>query len=154
MPALPVATGRQGVFLHFHVVMPHDDVTGLGEDVLDALRDEAWENIQIGQALVADEWRRTLGRVAAQPAAPGEPPRKVSGDLQKSVQTGRKGWANKAQTVMRGAIEARHPGAGALEYGAPRLGIEPHPHYRPTIARIERELEGVLTQGDAHWGKR
>lgn len=140
--------------LHFYVVMKHDDVAGLGENLLDAVRDEAWENIQIGQALVADEWRRTLGRVSPQPAAPGEPPRKISGELQGSVTVGRKGWANKAQTVMRGAIEARHPAAGPLEYGAPRQGIQAHPHYRPTIARIERDLEGVLADGDAYWGKR
>lgn len=140
--------------MRVRVVGARSDIAGLGENLLDALRDEAWENIQIGQALVADEWRRTLGRVAAEPAQPGEPPRKVGGDLQASVKPGRKGWANRAKTIMRGAIESKHPAAGALEYGAPRLGIQPHPHYRPTIARIRTDLEGVLALGDAHWGKR
>lgn len=137
--------------VRFRVVAKRDDISGLSENMLDALRDEAWENIQIGQALVADAWRSTLGRVSPQPAGPGEPPRRVGGELQASVKTGRKGWANKAQTIMRGAVESNHPGAGALEFGAPRSGIQAHPHYRPTIARIARDLEGVLLNGDAHW---
>lgn len=130
------------------------DVSRLSEDMLDALRDEAQENIIIGQALVVDAWRKTLGNASAGPAAPGEAPRRVSGDLQKSVKPGRKGWANVAKTVMRGAVESNHPGAGRLEYGDPAAGIAAHPHYRPTVARIRTDLEGVLAEGDAHWGKR
>lgn len=136
------------------VVAHRDDVSGLGENLLDALRDEAWENIQIAQGLLADEWRRTLGSASSEPAAPGQPPHLVTGELQRSVKPGRKGWANVAQTVMRGAVESKHPGARALEYGDARFGIRPHPHFRPTVARIRRDLEGVLWQGDAYWGKR
>lgn len=136
------------------VVGHTDDVRGLGEDLLDALRDEAQENIQIGQALVVDEVRRALGRTSPEPSAPGEAPRKVKGELQGSFKPGRKGWANKAQTIMRGAVESHDPAAGPLEYGAPASGIAAHPYFRPTIARIRRDLEGVLAQGDAYWGKR
>lgn len=140
--------------IRFRVVANRDDVTGMDEDLLDALRDEAQENIIIGQGLVVDEVRKTLGRVSATPAAAGEAPRRLGGELQGSWKPGRKGWANKDQTVMRGAIESKHPGAAALEYGAPEVGIQAHPYYRPTVARISRDLEGVLTHGDAWWGQR
>lgn len=138
----------------FRVVADRDDITGLDEDLLDALRDEAQENIIIGQALVVDEWRKTLGRVRPEPSPAGEPPRFVGGELQASTKPGRKGWSNALKTIMRGAVESTHPGAGALEYGSPAQGIAAHPHYRPTINRIAKDLAGVLAEGDAHWGKR
>lgn len=140
--------------IRFRVVAHRDDISGLGEDVLDAIRDEAYENIQIGQALVVDQVRVTLDRQASEPAGPGEPPRKIGGGLQQSWKTGRFGWRNRVKTIMQGAVESNHPAAGALEYGSPRQGIDPHPYYRPTIARIASDLEGVLLNGDAHFGKR
>lgn len=136
------------------VVGKTDDVRGLGEDLLDGLRDEAWENIQIGQGMLADAIRDALSHPSSDPAAPGEPPRKVKGGLQKSWKPGRFGWANAAQTIMRGAVESYDPAAGPLEYGSPAQGIAAHPYVRPTVARIARDLAGVLTQGDAYWGKR
>lgn len=137
--------------IRFRVVMPRDDITGLSENLLDAVRDEAQENIRIGQGLVVDEVRKTLGRISAQPAAPGESPRKLVGELQESWVPGPARWRNKDQTIMQGAVQSKHPAAGALEYGAQDHGIHPHPYYRPTIARISRDLEGVLIHGDAWW---
>lgn len=137
--------------IRFRVVAHRDDLKGLSEDLLDAVRDEAYENIQIGQSLVVDQARVTLGRVSPVAAAPGEPPRKIGGELQASVKPGRFGWRNRDKTIMQGAIESKHPAAGPLEFGSPRQGIEPHPWYRATIARIGTDLEGVLLMGDAWW---
>lgn len=137
--------------MRVRVVADRDDISGLSENLLDALRDEAQVNIRIGQFLVVDQVRVTLGRRAAEPAAPGEPPRKVEGELQESVKPGSVRWANRAQTRIRAEIKSNHPAANALEFGRADLGIAPHPWYRPTIRRIERDLEGVLLHGDDWW---
>lgn len=129
----------------FRVTAP-DDVRGLAEELLDEVRATAMQNMQRAQDRVVAEVKRTLGRSADRPARPGEPPRQVSGDLAVSWKRGRRSWRQK-KTVLRGAVESKHPAAGALEFGALRtMGIRPHPYYRPALAKIADEV-GELMAG-------
>jgi hypothetical protein len=128
----------QGVLLQ---VRRSTDVDGLSEELLDGLRAAATEVMPRMQETVVAGVRETLGRVLTGPAGAGEPPRKVEGDLQRSVEAGVVAWTLD-RLRLRGSIMVMHPSGGRLEFGG--LGIHPHPYYRPTIARLAPDLDRMV----------
>jgi hypothetical protein len=129
------------------------DIELLADEWLDAERDSAVENMKLAQRLARDEWKKTLGRQAAQPSRANQPPRKISGALQRGVKLGRRRWktrdgrntSKRRGLLLEGRVQNTHPAAGPLEFGAiRRLGFGPRPHWRPTLRRIADELGDIL----------
>ena len=129
------------------------DIELLADEWLEVERNDAVENMKRAQRLARDEWKKTLGRHAAQPSRANQPPRKVSGALQKGVKLGRRRWktrdgrnsSKRRGLLLEGRVQNTHPAAGPLEFGAiRRLGFGPRPHWRPTLRRIADELGEIL----------
>lgn len=77
-----------------------------------------------------------------QPAPPGAPPGKVSGDLADSWKRRKPTWS-KAKTVLTGRYFSKHPAAGALEFGDPDR-MPSRPYQRPTLVRETPVLDKIL----------
>lgn len=128
----------------FRVTAPRESIEGLAEELLAEIRATAMQNMQRAQDVVVAEVRRTLGREAARPARPNQPPRQITGELDRSWKRGRRSW-RKRKTELRGAVESKHPAAAALEFGAFKsMGIRPHPYYRPALARVADEVGEIM----------
>ncbi|MFW6012479.1 MAG: hypothetical protein ACOC92_02085 [bacterium] len=125
-------------------VVRDEGLGGMADGLLEELKQDTQSRMPAAQELGLQEIRRTLARARARPARPGEPPRRISGDLMRSWRAGRVRASNRS---VRGELESDHDAAGALEWGAPRLGIEAHPYVRPTFARIQPQVERILMGG-------
>jgi hypothetical protein len=135
----------------FSVVRQGGDVNALAKDLQREFRAGADKRMQAAQKLIRDEVKKTLGSVLGRPSRAGEPPAKVSGDLQRSVKIGKRYW-NKEGTILRGEIRITHPAAARHEFGSRGgkdkrgrpLNTPARPYYRPTLARIADQITRVL----------
>lgn len=118
----------------------------------------------------------TMGRVGLAPSAPGEPPKKLTGKLQRSI----RGKVTLDGTTIRAALGANTTYARALEYGVDqtvlvkahirnvnqifgrkleksvsvaipshkrKMKLEPRPYLRPAILKSRRAIAEILRYG-------
>lgn len=160
MAKLTSANGIKVSGWSFMVGAEYDDLANFTENELADMRKGAMERMARTQNLLVAAVRKTLGRVLmhqtqrfswmsgrSRHARPGEPPGKITGDLQRSWVRGTRRWSFN-MTVLTGWVQSSHPAAGLFEFigaaGTARLGIHPHPYYRPTLAREQDNLHNTL----------
>lgn len=160
MARLTSANGIKESGWVFLVGAEKDDLSDFTEVELGAMRKGAPANMNRALDLYVTEVRKTLGRVLRAPSklfawltgrhfasAPGEPPAKISGDLQESWKKGPVRWSS-GRLVLTGYIQSDHPAAGRLEYGDPGAkggdGIEARPYVRVALARIAGRLHDLV----------
>lgn len=167
---LTTATGIKESGWSF-IVGSEDDFSTFTEDMLREMRAGAVQRMNRALDFYVAEIRKTLGRVSRRQtrnfawesgrsvaAGAGEPPHRITGDLQRSWVRGTVRWSM-LRTVLTGSVESRHPAAGLFEFitakGALKpnrrgriIGIRPHPYIRPTLARIADRLEAILVGAD------
>jgi hypothetical protein len=93
--------------------------------------------------------RRRYGKVGSEPSRPGEPPRKQTGRLFRSVRKRLLGSKyNKATGKSTKSNKVRVSAAGQLlEFGRHKKGdLDPRPFMRPTFKRLQPAIRGIMTR--------
>lgn len=150
------------------MVGSEDDFANFTQNELADMRKGAMERMTKTQNLMVAAVQKTLGRILplrpvlrfrlsggrlrmrtqmVRSALPGQPPGKITGELQRSWKRGIRRWSQN-NTVLTGWVQSDHPAAGLLEFigisGTKRLGIAQHPYYRITLAREQDNLHNAL----------
>lgn len=113
------------------------DFKGLHEEARQEWQPRAARAVTQSAQMLWHQITRSLARTAAQPSAPGMPPRRVTGDLLRSVKLGKTRVAKYRVTAR---IWTRHPGAEKLEYH----GVHKRPFFRPAIEKLKGTISRIL----------
>lgn len=125
------------------------DTRGLADSLLDEIRPAAEAAVLHGADMLVDEAVAILRAPRSSPAAAGEPPAMITGELADSIERIPVSWP--FPFVVESGAKSDLPQAGRLEFGgSDKTGrrIAPHPFLRTAgeraRARIYREMERTV----------
>lgn len=124
------------------VVRSEGSLDGIANQVWDEMVPRAKMAVNAGADMVLDHMDQLLSRPS--PAAPGEPPGELLGELRASL---RKLPLRVLRWSVRSGIETRHPGANRLEFGktdSKGRKTFPHPYVRPTFQALKGRLDRLF----------
>lgn len=103
-------------------------------------RDRVKEKLNVGQPV------RTLpggGIVGLNPSDPGEPPRKITGQLQASIFADVREGPNEIIGVVGSPLVKAAP----LEFGTRDGRLKPRPFFRPALIENQRRIIRIIARG-------
>lgn len=133
------SVGRRGTHLVSEAQIRQAVLVGLGRGItrsLDLARREIRASM-LKQPTTVTASGRTVG---LDPSRPGEPPKRVSGALARSLQQAVKVTATKVVGTL--AEERRY--APFLEFGTRRMAARPH--MRPVMTRNQKKFRNLMSQ--------
>ena len=137
-----VATRKGGDGAIVAMSIHGDDLVGMGDEMLDEMVPRAVNAVTAVRDRIHADIRHSISFILRRPAAPGDPPRTVTGALFRSARKG-KVTVSSDKRLIQGTIRVggkSAPGANRLEFGKlDKRGVKtfPHPFVRPAFARVQ-----------------
>lgn len=125
------------------------------KNVVNKTREQVIKNMQTATVFVRDEVKKKLNRgqptritpsggiIGLDPSLPGEPPKKITGQLQNSITTQVVVEGNTVHGLVGSTLEKAAP----LEFGNKDGTLKPRPYLRPTIMENRDKINQILAGG-------
>jgi len=125
------------------------------ELVVSKTRGEVVKNMRTATVFLRDRVKEKLNRgqptrtlksghiIGLDPSLPGEPPKKITGQLQRSISTA---VVLRAGEVV-GQVGSSLKKAAALEFGNSKGTLKPRPYLRPALAENGVVITKIIAQG-------
>lgn len=118
-----------------------------------AVADQLEKNMRVATVFVRDKVKLRLNRgqptrtlrsgsiIGLSPSSPGDPPKKITGQLQNSIRT----KVNRTKIAIIGLVGTNLKKGRWLEFGTRKM--RPRPYLRPTLAANRRKIGRVVALG-------